>query len=254
MVERALSLTWKFIRRPTKAAEASKSPDNFGPNVWLYAAFVVASMLFYWLKPFDFPDVNAAFPREDQGLWFWFKVMLWQPPLELAWILFLIGLSQWLREGTLAVKLATSVLWTALPFIFIVAYAQLHGIPKTAFAVGELVSFALFIPALMRFPAVERMPVVSFMLGLNVLGLIMIVPMIVAVGAGSSQLFDGSQIAAGLWMVGAGTLGLRTLTGMRLPRAFMAVLLSMFFQISFAFALHFLGLVPASVLKALLYA
>lgn len=254
LAARCARLTRLFVRSPERAAEACLERDSLAPNVALYAAFAVASMLFFWLKPFDFPDINAAFPRDEQGLLFWFKVTLWQPPLEAAWILFLLGLTQWLRSGVLGLKLLSGVLWTAVPLALIAAYTQTHGLSKPLFALGEAASFALFVPLLAGFPKEELFPVASFMIGLNVLGLIMLAPMIAAVPLASPSLFNAAQLAGGLWMLGAGTLGLRRLTGMRLPRAFMAVLLSMFFQISLAFALHFLGLVPKEILKALLYA
>ncbi len=254
MLSRCWKLTKLFLSKPSKAAEASRDEANLGPNLALYFAFVVASMLFFWLKPFDFPDVNAALPRESQGLGFWFKVMLWQPPLEAAWIVFLLGLAQWLREGKLAIRLLSAVLWTALPIALIAAYVQLHGLTKPVLALGEAACFALFVPLVSKFPRDERLPVASFMIGLNVIGLIMIAPMILSVIVDSGKLFEWSQIAGGLLMVGVGTAGLRALCGMRLPRAFMAVLLSMFFQIALAFALHFLGVVPKEILKALLYA
>jgi hypothetical protein len=105
-----------------------------------------------------------------------------------------------------------------------------------------------------RAPRGDWKPLAAFMLALNAVGLIMLGPMELAVFADSEQLFKFAQIAGGLWILGAGTLGLRALTGMRLPRCFMAVLLSMFMQIAFAFSLHMLGLVPKDILKALLYA
>jgi len=59
-------------------------------------------------------------------------------------------------------------------------------------------------------------------------------------------------LPSALWMLGAGTLGLRELCALRLPRAFMAMLLSLVFQISAAFTLHLLGLVPKDILKAMM--
>jgi hypothetical protein len=82
----------------------------------------------------------------------------------------------------------------------------------------------------------------------------MLVPMGLAASLRSKELFMASQAAGGFWILGCATVGLRRLTGLRLPRVFMAVLLSMFFQIALAFTLHILGLVPKDILKALLYA
>jgi hypothetical protein len=82
----------------------------------------------------------------------------------------------------------------------------------------------------------------------------MLLPMALAVFIDADSLFKGAQIAGGLWVLLCGTLGLRALTDLRLPRCFMAVLMSMFMQIAFAFTLHMLGIVPKDILKALLYA
>jgi hypothetical protein len=62
-----------------------------------------------------------------------------------------------------------------------------------------------------------------------------------------------AQVAGGIWMLVWGTMGLRKLTGLRLPRAFMAMLLSMFFQVQTALALHLLGLMSKVMLKALIF-
>ena len=249
-----LSMIRRYAFAPSQAAQASRDKANLAPNVIIYALFATASLIFFWLKPFDFPDANAALPGKARGLLFWFKVMLWQPPLELAWIAFLLGLTQWLRGGKLVVRLTAAALWTALTFVLIISYWQKLGLGQLGFALGCLASFALFVPAVRNFPAAERLPVVSFMLGLNALGLIMLAPTALAAALRSSVLFNAAQIAGGIWMIGAGALGLRRLTGIRLARAFMAMLLSMFFQIALACALYLLGVVPKDILQALLYA
>jgi hypothetical protein len=92
------------------------------------------------------------------------------------------------------------------------------------------------------------------MLGVNAIGIVMLAPMSLAALLRSSSLFMATQVVGGFWILGWSTVGLRKLTGMRLPRAFMAVLLSMFFQVAAAVTLHKLGLVSKDILKALLYA
>src|SRR5579883_2888623 len=86
MLSQALRFSGLFVYSPAKAAQESRRRELLGPAVLIYAAFTVGTMLFYWLKPWDFPDVNAAFPRDSLSPLFWIKVMLWQPPLEAAWI------------------------------------------------------------------------------------------------------------------------------------------------------------------------
>ncbi len=253
MLSQALRFCLRFVTSPRKAAQDSRRPELLAPAVWIYAAFTLGYMLFYWLKPWDFPDVNAAFPHDTQNLFFWAKVMAWQPPLEAAWILLLAGWVVFFRSGKLGLRMILGVAWTAAPIVLIVLYAQKQGLPKPAFAAGTALAFGAFYPFLARLPREHWRPLVTFMLGLNALGLIMLAPMIVSVFAGSPGLFQFSQIAGGLWLLAAGTIGLRELTGLRLPRAFLCVLFAMFLQIAFAFALFFLGAVPKEILKALLY-
>ena len=58
--------------------------------------------------------------RETQGLVFWLKVMLWQPPLEAAWIVFLLALCRWFSAGKLFWRLLAGVAFTASLFIVLV--------------------------------------------------------------------------------------------------------------------------------------
>lgn len=238
---------------PSGAADAARLPGSLAPALAIYAVFLLATALFYSRKPFDFPDRNAAFPRETQNLAFWLKVMVWQPPLEAAWIVFLTALVEWFRRGRLALRLMGATLATALPFVLIILYYQ-SVLSWGVFAAAAVCWLAALTPLLRRAPAEQWRAVTSFMLALNVIGLTLLVPMKLAISLDSSPLYTGSQIAGGLWILLTGTLGLRALTGLRLPRCFMSVLLSMFLQIAFALTLHFLGVVPKEILKALLYA
>ena len=249
-----LALSRDYLFSPSRGAEENRENGNIPSNLILYAFFLTASLIFYWLKPWDFPDQYAPFPREFQGFFFWFRVMLWQPPLEIAWILCLLGLVSWLEKGNLVIKLTSALAWTASPFILIILFAQKHGIPKPLFILGEIISFGLFIPLLRRLKKEDWLPVSGFMLGLNVIGFVIIIPMAASVFLNSSIIFNGSQILGGLWMLWGGMMGLRALKGMRLSRAFLAMLFSLLFQIAFAFALYFIGIVPKEILKALLYA
>jgi hypothetical protein len=249
-----LALSRDCLFSPSRGAQANRKNGNIPQNLIIYALFLFGSLIFYWLKPWNFPDHYAPFPRDIQDFSFWFRVMLWQPPLEIVWIGCLLGLVSWLEKGNLMVRLTSALAWTAAPFILIVFYAQKQGIPKPLFALGELISFALFIPLLRRWKKEDWIPVVGFMLGINIIGLLILIPMEVSVFLNSAKLFDASQILGGLWMLWAGMMGLRALRGMRLSRAFLAMLFSLFFQIAFAFAIHFMGIVPKEILKALLYA
>lgn len=247
------SFGWRCLFRPSAAAETARDRRSLAPAVWIYVAFLVGTALLYAWKPFDFPDRNAPFPRDTQSLWFWTKVMLWQPPLELAWVAFLLAQLQWLRDGKLFWRLLGGVLATAVPFVLLVYYSQ-NGIPKSAYAAGLAAWAALVAFWGWRAPRDLWRPTISLMLALNAIGLLSLLPMALAVPLDADTLFKAGQIGGGLWVLFSGTLALRALAGQRLPRCFMAVLLSMFMQIALAFALHMLGVVPKDILKALLYA
>lgn len=251
---RTLNLCRDYLFFPTRGAEQNQPDGKPSQNLAIYAVFLIASLLFYWLKPWNFPDALAPVPRQAQDFYFWFRVMLWQPPLEIAWILCLLGLISWLERGSLFFKLTTALAWTAAPIILIVFYAQKRGIPKSLFTFGEIVIFALFIPFWLRWKKDNWRAVAGFMIGLNVIGAVILLPMILSVFLNSEKLFDGAQILGGLWMLWGGMMGLRALREMRLSRAFLAVFFSLIFQIAFAFALYFMGAVPKEILKALLYA
>jgi hypothetical protein len=235
-------------------AESSRQTESFRAGLCIYFAFLAGSAVYLTFKPENFPDPNVPVLGEGAGFLFWLKVMLWQPPLELAWILFVAALSAWFREGFWPLRLSTAVLWMALPFLLILLWVQKIPIPKPVFAAGNLICWALFYPCLRKLQYGDLRLIASLLLALNVIGLVLIIGMGTCVALNYPPLFNAVQIAGGLWMLRTGTLGLRTLTGLRLPRAFMALLLSLFFQVALAFNLHLLGLVPKEMLKALLYA
>jgi hypothetical protein len=240
-----------FLSSPSRAAEGSQDGDNLAPCLWIYIVFILGTMLFFMIKPFDFPDQSAAYPPT-----FWLKVTLWQPILEAAWMAFLLGLVLWFKQGSLPMKLTSSVAWAAAPFVLIAASSAVgaEAAGKWVLGLGAAAWIGLFAPLWRRLTRAEALPVVIFMLGINVIGVVMLAPMILAALLRSSNFFMATQVLGGFWILGWSTLGLRKLTGLRLPRAFMAVLLSMFFQIAVAITLHKLGLVSKDILKALLYA
>ncbi len=251
---KTIELCRDYLFFPSRGAAKNKGNGEIVLNLSLYFVFLLFSLLFYWLKPWNFPDHYAPFPSQSPNFYFWLKVMLWQPPLEIVWILCLLGVMLWLEKGNLFFKLITGIFWTAMPFILIVLYAQKNGISKLWFNLGEIICFALFIFPLLKLKKSEALPIAGFMLGLNVIGIALFLPMILSIFLDSSAVFNGAQVVGGLWMLWAGMIGLRELRGLRLSRAFLAVLFSLLFQIAFAFALYFMGLVPKEILKALLYA
>jgi hypothetical protein len=249
-----LSLSRRVLLAPTEAAAASRAPASLAPSAWIYGGFLLANAFFYAWKPFDFPDANVPMLRETQDLAFWLKVMLWQPPLELAWIAFLVALARWFADGKLFWRLLGAVAATAAPIVLLVLYKQ-GGLSRPAYMLASCAWLGLIgYWARPRAPEFPWKAVAALMLALNAIGIAALAPMSLAVLAGAAGLYKGAQIVGGLWILGSGTLALRALTGLRLPRCFMSLLLSMFMQVAFAFTLHMLGLVPKDILKALLYA
>lgn len=253
MLNRVLALAKIFLFSPYRAAEAARRQENLTPGLAIYAAFTAASIAFLCVKPADFPDAGAPLPSQTQGLAFWLRVSAWQPPLEAAWIVFLMGLIRFFSAGSWVLRLVAAVAWTSLPFILMVLYTT-SAIPQPLLAAGLALWLGLLAASARRTSRQDWKALVTYMLALNIIGLAIMIPLCGAAWARHSGLFTFSQAAGGLWILGCATVGLRELTGLRLPRAFMAVLLSMFSQIAFAFALHLLGLVPKEILKALFYA
>lgn len=246
-----MDLIWTFIRSPKAAASASKKPESLSRCLGIYALFLFTSMLFYWLKPANFPE-NMG-PARPLSFWF-VSMFFWQPFFQALSIALLLGLLQWFRNGSMAVKLVGGVAWAAFVLLInVVAYAQRGGTTKPVFALGALAGFAPFFFLLRALPAAEWRSVAAFMLGLSSLGLVQNAGLAPATLAGIPSLYKGVQIAVALWMLGAGTTGLRDLTGLRLPRAFLALFLSMFFLIGAAFTLHLLGFPEEALKAALLY-
>lgn len=244
----------RFLASPSKAAAEARSPRSLSVNARIYGLFLLLWAVFFWLKPFDFPDANAGLPLTARGPLFWLKAALWQLPVELLLVFLLLGLLEWMREGSLPFKLVCAVGWTLASFVLVVAYAQKMGLSKAALAFGGLVSFAPFALLARRVKKEDARAVLSFLLGVNAVGLPMLAGMALATAAGLPVLFKGAQIAGGFWMIGASAVGLRELSGLRMARAFMAFLLSLFLQILFVLVLYFLGLVPDDILRgALLY-
>lgn len=249
----AWSLGWLMVRSPSAGAEKARPREALPASLRVYAAFLLLYALFFWLKPFDFPDPNVGVPREAQGLLFWLKVMGFQPLLEAAWVVFLLGMARWFAAGRLAPRLLTGVLWTAAPFILLVVYHQ-NAMPKALFAAGGALWLASYGLVIKREDLGALRELLSFMLALNAIGIALLVPMTLLTAARSRELFMLTQGLGGFWLLGAGALGLRKLTGLRMSRAFLSMLLSMFMQIAFTFLLYMLGIVPKEILKALLYA
>ncbi len=246
-----LKAAWLFIRSPSKAAKAHSKAALDGNCAWIYLISTLAFMLLFWLKPFDFPDRTAPVPFEMQDLSYWLKAEFWQPVLEAGWVVFLLGFMSFFAAGSWPVRLASAVALTAAPGALIAAYVQYNAFPYWGFAAGAALWLLPFYFLTARAGKSQWWPLINFSMGVNAIGLPIAALLAIAVALNQADLFKGVQIAGGLWLLGAMIIGVRELSGLRLPRAFMAVLLSAFAQFALAFCLHFLG--AKGVLKALFY-
>ena len=191
-------------------------------------------------------------PQEIQNFFYWFKVNLWHPLLDAAWIILLLGLLRWFKEGRLGARMLGAAAWAALPGLLILLYYKLKVFPWFTLALGTAAWLYPLRPLLRGMTREEWFPMALFMVALNALGLVILLPMSVCLAGRWREAFMAAQIGGGLWMLRNGALGIRELSGLRLSRAFLAVLFSLFHLVGLSFLLHFLG-APATVLKAVFY-
>jgi len=252
-VKKALSFGRLFLTSPAKAAAACESDRALLDACKIYGLTLLAAAVFYRFKPYDFPDANAAIPGGPQGLFFWIKVMLWQPLLMSALIAFAAVLLRWMRDGWLPLKVVTSFFWCAIPLILTVFYVK-NQLPKAAF--GALMILWTLPGAYVAsgVPAREWRLLAAFLLGLNVVELAAIVPEAVVTVMRWEAGYKAVVGAAGFWMLIGGALGLKALAPQRpLPRALLPLLFALVLQIEVVIAAFMLGWLPVETLKALLY-
>lgn len=249
----ALAYGRLFLSSPSRAAAASCEDRALVDALKVYALTLLAAAAFYRFKPYDFPDANAAVPMGPQGILFWLKVMAWQPLLMGALIAFCAVLLRWMKDGWLPLKLASSLLWSAVPLIATIFYVK-NQLPKPAFA-AIMVLWAL--PGLhiaRNVPAREWRPLAAFLLGLNAVQLAALLPEALVTVARWEAGYKGVVGLAGLWMLVGGALGLKALPPQRpLPRALLPLLFALVLQIVVVVAAFMLGWLPVETLKALLY-
>lgn len=252
-MKRALLFGRRFLFMPSKAAAACVEESALADGLAIYAAALLASAVFLRLKPYDFPDANAAAPLGPQGILFWLKVMMWQPLLMAALIGFCGALLRWLKDGWLPLKIASSLAWSALPLILTLLYVR-NVLTKPAFAVllAMWTAPAIFIGR--GVSAREWRALAAFLLGLNVIELAALPPQAAVALLRWEAGYKGVVGLAGLWMLLSGALGLKALPPSRpLARALLALLFALVLQVTVVIAAFMLGWLPSETLKALLY-
>lgn len=251
-MRRAIAFGRLFLFHPARAAEECLRQEALGEGLKVYAAWVVASLLYLWLKPFDFPDTNAAIPSRFQGFSFWTKVALWEPVLA-ALNIALTGLVlRWMKDGWLPLKTAAATLWCTLPLILTVAYTR-SAISKPVFA---LLFIVWAIPGVLyarRIPGADWRRTTTFLLGLNAVGLVLLVAQAAAALARSQVLYKASLVLTVAWLLACGGTGLKTLAKTSLPRAVLAFLFANLALNLVLAAAFLLGWLPMEVLKVLVY-
>ena len=252
-MKKTLSFGRLFLISPAQAAAACVEDSALLKSLKVYALTLLAAALFYRFKPYDFPDANAAVPLGPQGLFFWFKVMAWQPLLMGALIAFAAVLLRWLKDGWLPIKVATSFFWCAVPLILTVSYVK-NGIPKFAFGALMLLWAMPAVYVGKDIPKREWLPLAAFLLGLNVVELAAMLPEAVVTIMRWEAGYKAVVGLAGLWMLVGGALGIKHLPpGRPLPRALLPLLFALVLQIEVVIAAFMLGWLPIETLKALLY-
>ncbi len=250
---RALRFGRLFLFSPAKAAAACAEDRALSDALKLYGLTLLAAAIFYRFKPYDFPDANASVPMGPQGILFWLGVMLWQPLLMAALIAFCAVLLRWLRDGWLPLKVASSFFWCAIPLILTIFYVK-NAIPKSVFAVLMILWGVPGVCVGRGVPFREWRLLATFLLALNVLQLVVLLPEAVVTALRWEAGYKGVVGLAGLWMLLGGALGLKALPPQRpLPRALLPLLFALVLQIEVVVAAFMLGWLPVETLKALLY-
>lgn len=241
-----------FLFHPDRAAQACEREGALEDGLKVYAVWVVVSLLYLWLKPFDFPDANAPMPVQPEGFAFWLRVAFWEPLLAAMNIALTALVLEWMKEGWLPLKTAVATLWSALPLILTIAYVK-TGMSRVVFGAGMIAWAVPGVLVARRVPRGDWRRIAAFLLGLNAVGLVLLLPEVAACILRSDILYKASLGASVLWLLVCGGAGLKRLSGASLARAVLAFLfanLVLNLAIAAAYLLHWL---PMEVLKVLVY-
>jgi hypothetical protein len=251
-MKKAFAFGKLFLFQPARAAEACADERAVDAGLKVYAVWVVASLAYLCLKPHDFPDLNAPAPAHAEGLGFWLRVAMWEPVLAAMNIALTALVLDWMREGWLPLRTAVATLWSAVPLILTLAYVK-SGMPRAAFGALMIVWALPGAYVARRVPAGEWRKVAAFLLGLNAIGLVLLIPEIAAAVLRSDLLYKGALFASVAWLLVCGGAGLSRLCRTSMARAVLAFLfanLVLNLVIAAAYLLHWL---PMEVLKVLVY-
>lgn len=242
-----------FLFSPSEAAAACENDTAWKLGLKLYAVLMPLQLASSWFNPLSFLDPLAPVGKA-YGAMFWVQVAFWQPVVFALSIFFIVVTLEWLRLGSLPIKLATTAAWAAVPLGLIAYYAPQDSPPRLLFI---FVFVAWIIPAILiarRVPTERWMKIATFMLGLCALQITLLaVEYLTVVPVHSYWGFVTFSIVTLLWMLTVASIGLQRLVKMSTPRvalAFFLASLVIFVVPSLAFML---GLMPKEVLKVVIF-
>ncbi len=239
-MRKALRFAGLCLVRPSAAARESGSGAAIGLGAFLYLAALL-------LKPWSMPPSSAATPAVSASAWA--EIAFWDVALTglgFLWLASFLSYFKEARPGTYSLKLLAAMLASA------VAGGVLVGGWRHGGAAVCLLCLLVAAPA-RRFPGARWRSLVGFMLGLNVIALATF-PIEWASGLWLEKAWLMTAVLGGLWMLVAAGIGLREIAGIRLARAFLALIFLNIWQAAAIFAFYRLGLISKAVVAVLFYA
>lgn len=252
-MRQVLSFARLFLFSPSKAAEACERPDSLRLGLTIYAALLPLQLASAWFNPLSFLDPNAP-AAAGHGAMFWLRVALWQPVIFSLSVFFLTVTLEWLRAGSLPVRMATTAAWAAVPLAISAYYAPQDSPPRALFI---LLLAAWLVPAVLvarRVPPDRWRRIATFMLGLCALQLVVLAAeYLTVVPARSYRGFVAFSLLSVVWLLAVASAGLRRLVGMPTPRVALGFLLATIVILVVPALAFLLGLMPKEVLKVVIY-
>ena len=252
----SLRLALGYLFTPGRGALEARRPENLRPSLLLYLAASAASLLFWTLIPRAFPAPSGALGSGAFSLPLASRALssLWTAALELAGAGLTAAFALYLKSGRPAPAAARNLIAAAAataPLILLLAsYAPRSGSLPVLPVLGLAAGAGIW---LLRRGTSEWRPPLAFLLGLNAASFILLPALAAAFWVGSEKLYQGAEIAGGLWILWATARGLGALAEIKMPRAFLSIVLALIAQISLALAFNRLGLLPVPLLKAVMY-
>jgi hypothetical protein len=252
-MKQALSFGRLFLFSPSKAAEACERPDAWRHGLKIYAVLMPLQLASAWFNPLSFLDPNAPVGTA-YGALFWLRVAMWQPVIFALSVFFLALTLEWLREGSLPVKAASTAAWAAVPLGISAYYAPQDSPPRLLFI---FLLAAWLVPGILvarRVPAERWRKIATFMLGLCALQVVVLAAeYLTVVPARSYRGFVAFSLVSVVWLLAVASGGLRRLVGMPTPRVVLAFLLATIVILVVPALAFLLGLMPKEVLKVVIF-